>query len=481
MAVGAVALLAGMELHRQSATVLFVPPRLAALRAHLQRVEDNLMGETGAEALQTAKLAQSLQLAINNAEAVKLRAGAAKVPGLATLQALTTFKPTPQAIRSGPAVTYASAVTVGAARGPVPIDTSAEQAKKSLTAAQRLAANLAKYHQSARRQRQPQTPTLQSKKVPIEAAAPGTPNVNPWLVVPANPIAAHPVHKIAQHPAATHHSVWKPVAEYDQKGKVTFKEGKRLLQQGNKILANALKRVQVHRLRPGQKLPKGAKVLPKGAKVEGHVAMLAGRTGMRVATSSTQSLDGEEGGEEGGEVAAAEATAPVDADGGNSTEVRDEVGETGMTAEELVDFAKSEKAKAKYLLGLGEKNKKKGEDELEESRSMIERGWDKHRTADETWEEAEKHAANSTMFFSEYQKQTALAEAEKEGSMAEKMDEISAAFAKDAEEKHALYEEALGEAPSLDLTPYSFDTGNSTNSTAASGEPAEEPAGEAAV
>jgi hypothetical protein len=85
------------------------------------------------------------------------------------------------------------------------------------------------------------------------------------------------------------------------------------------------------------------------------------------------------------------------------------------------------------------------------------------------------------MFFSEYQKQTALAEAEKEGSMAEKMDEISAAFAKDAEEKHALYEEALGGAPSLDLTPYSFDTGNSTNSTAASGEPAEEPAGEAAV
>jgi hypothetical protein len=45
------------------------------------------------------------------------------------------------------------------------------------------------------------------------------------------------------------------------------------------------------------------------------------------------------------EVAAAEAAAPEDADCGNSTEVRDEVGETNMTAEELVDFAKSEKVR----------------------------------------------------------------------------------------------------------------------------------------
>ena len=48
-------------------------------------------------------------------------------------------------------------------------------------------------------------------------------------------------------------------------------------------------------------------------------------------------------------MAAAKAAAPEDADGGNSTEVRDEVGETNMTAEELVDFAKSKKAEAKYL------------------------------------------------------------------------------------------------------------------------------------
>ena len=47
-------------------------------------------------------------------------------------------------------------------------------------------------------------------------------------------------------------------------------------------------------------------------------------------------------------MATAEA-ALEDADGGDSTEVRDEVGETNMTTEELVDFAKSEKAEAKYL------------------------------------------------------------------------------------------------------------------------------------
>ncbi len=41
-------------------------------------------------------------------------------------------------------------------------------------------------------------------------------------------------------------------------------------------------------------------------------------------------------------MAAAEAAAPEDADCGNSTEVRDEVGEMNMTAEELVDFVKSE-------------------------------------------------------------------------------------------------------------------------------------------
>jgi hypothetical protein len=61
----------------QQATVLVVPPRLAALRARLQSVEDNMMGMSGADALRAAKQAQSLQLVINNEAAVELRHQAA--------------------------------------------------------------------------------------------------------------------------------------------------------------------------------------------------------------------------------------------------------------------------------------------------------------------------------------------------------------------------------------------------------------------
>ena len=49
------------------------------------------------------------------------------------------------------------------------------------------------------------------------------------------------------------------------------------------------------------------------------------------------------------EVAAAEAAAPEDADCGNSTEVRDEVGETNIDNGRACRLAKSEKAVAKYL------------------------------------------------------------------------------------------------------------------------------------
>lgn len=189
--------------------------------------------------------------------------------------------------------------------------------------------------------------------------------------------------------------------------------------------------------------------------------------------------EGEEGeeGEDGEEGAA-----------GNSTDTgppRDEVGETGMTVEELKTFAGAEKAKAKFLLGQAEKERDAAMTGLEDSRRMIARGWGKHETAQNTLADAEHHMSNSTMLFSTYQRELATAKSEKEGSLAEKMEEIATKFEEDAAEKHASYEEALGESPELTLSPLVMDAGNSTNATAAEGEEpvaeGDEPAGEEAV
>ena len=77
-------------MHEQAAsTVLVVPPRLKALRARLQRVEDNLMGMRGPAALSLAEKAESLQTVINNEKAVELRTKVATSSGPATLQTLT--------------------------------------------------------------------------------------------------------------------------------------------------------------------------------------------------------------------------------------------------------------------------------------------------------------------------------------------------------------------------------------------------------
>jgi len=462
LVLAAVAVAALTQQHRAAATELVVPPRLAALRARLQSVENDMMGKNGAAALREAKMAQSLQLVINNEEAVELRAKAASAPGPATLQTLTAFKarapaiPAPHmsAARKGPEITYASAVVAGAARGPVPLDTSLSRAKAARTAAQKLAANLARYRHGTRRLHEPRTPTVQGDKhsVHIEAAAHGKPNVNPWSVVPQNPIVKHVVHKAAP----PRRKLWGPRAVGGKAGSFTLKEGKILLKEGNNILAKRFAKVhkglvEVRPLRPGQKLPKGAKLLPQA-----DAAKLA-------AAARTQGLTRVMLDDEGGD--AAEEGAEDGAEG-NATDTgppREEVGDTGMTVDELKAFAESEKAKAKYLLGQAEGERKTAMAELDDSRNMISKGWGKHEAADKTWAEAEKHMANSTMLFSTYQRELATAKAEKEGSLAEEMEKIAEQFKTDAEEKHAKYEEALGEAPDLDLVPYGMDASNATD------------------
>jgi len=334
-----------------------------------------------------------------------------------------------------------------------------------MSAAQRLAENLERYKHGTRRLEEPQTPTVQGKKVHIEAASHGPSNVNPWLVVPRNPVVKHPVHpKAAElHRVVPNRRVVRPRAT---RGKITYQQGRDMLQEGKKILAHRLpkRKIEVRQLRPGQKLPKGAKVLPRTL-----ASKLVGSTGVL----TTQALN---------RVMLDDAEPAAEGDEGNSTDTgppRDEIGDTGMTAEELKTFAESEKAKAKYLLQAAESERNTAMAELEDSRNMIAKGWKKHNTADETWADAEKHMANSTMLFSTYQRELATAKAEKEGSLAEKMETIATQFAEDAAEKHATYEEALGEAPTLDLVPYGMDAANATNTTGA-GDGAE-PAGEAAV
>jgi len=424
------------------ATELVVPPRLAALRARLQAVEDGMMGMSGADALRAAKQAQSLQLVINNEQAVALRAQAARAPGPATLQTLTAFKARAPAIRAAkaarahgePEISYASAVAAGAARGPVPLDTTWKSRKQGLSAAQRLAANLARYRKGA--VRQPQTKTVQGSTVPIEAAAHGPSNVNPWSVVPKNPIVKRPAHK-----AAAPHSVRGAMP-----AKVTRKQGKAMLVEGRRILARSYTHPPkgARRLLPGQKLPKGAKLLVKGKNGVYHTQALT-----RVMLDDADGADAE----------------GADAEGGNSTEVREEVGDTGMTVEELEQFAVSEKAKAKYLLGEGESERDAAMQSLDDSRNTIDRGWQKHEAADATVAEAEQHMAESTNLFSTYQREVALAKAEQEGKLADRMTEIADTFAEDAAAKHSNYEEQLGGAGDLDLTPYVRPTNNSTNTT----------------
>lgn len=426
----------------QQATVLVVPPRLAALRARLQSVEDNMMGMSGADALRAAKQAQSLQLVINNEAAVELRDQAARAPGPATLQQLAPFKVRKPAIRgSEPEISYGSAVAAGAARGPVPLDVTWNAKKKGLTAAQRLAANLASYHKGAG------TPTVQGPKVPIESPAHGPSNVNPWSVVPIHPIVKRP----KAHKAAVLHSAARSSgrgAKPAKPGKVTPKEGRKVLAEGREILQKGARR-----LLPGQKLPKGAKLLVQGKNGVFHTQTLR-----RVM------LDGEDEAEAaGGEE---EADAEGDAEGGNSTEVREEVGETGMTVEELEDFSANEKFKAKYLLQTAQSEQKKALEQLDATRTTISRGWMKHEKSDDLFADAEKHMAESTNEYSNYQRELALAKAEEEGSMAEQMKHIAETFEEDAAEKHGDYEEQLGVAPDLDLTPYVFGGSNSTNSTA---------------
>jgi hypothetical protein len=439
LACAAVAVVASGLWAGQQATVLVVPPRLAALRARLQSVEDNMMGMSGADALRAAKQAQSLQLVINNEAAVELRAKAARAPGPATLQQLAPFKVRKPAIRgSEPEISYGSAVAVGAARGPVPLDVTWNAKEKGLTAAQRLAANLERYHKGAGR---PQTPTVQGPKVPIESAAHGPSNVNPWSVVPSQPIVKRPpAHKAAVPRSAARRS--GRGAKPAKLGKVTPEEGKKVLAEGREILLKGARR-----LLPGQRLPKGAKLLVQGKNGVFHTQALR-----RVM------LDGEDEAEAAGDGEAEAA--------GNSTEVREEVGETGMTVEELEDFSAIEKAKAKYLLLAAQSEQKKALEQLDASRNSINRGWKKHEKSDDLFADAEKHMAESTNEYSNYQRELALAKAEEEGSMAEQMKDIAKTFEEDAAEKHGDYEEQLGGAPDLDLTPYAFGGNNSTSTTA---------------
>mmetsp|Transcript_21695 Transcript_21695/g.31789 ORF Transcript_21695/g.31789 Transcript_21695/m.31789 type:complete len:536 (-) Transcript_21695:390-1997(-) len=483
-----VAVVAGVSLHRQaSAVVLMVPPRLAALRARLQSVEDNLMGKSGRAALAAAKQAQSLQLVINNDEAVELRVKDVDASGPGFFQTLATaFMPAKPGLsrasastsRTGPEISYASAVAAGAARGPIPLDTTWNKASEGHSAAQRLAANLARYQNGVRKMQGPHTPTVQGKKPVVHFQAPGTQRANPWSVVATHPIV-HPARKVplVHRASAPRRSVWGPRVMAAMMGKPSIKDGKELLDEGRKILDSKEKIspkgfIEVHPLLPGQTLPQGAKMLPRkeAAKLVGSHGVIKTQGLTRVMLDEPAAAEGEEG-EAGAEDDAANST--------NTGPPREEVGETGMTVGELKVFASAEKAKAKFLLGQAEKERDEAMAGLEDSRRMIARGWSKHEKAQSALADAEHHMSNSTMLFSTYQRELALAKSEKEGSLAKKMEEIAIKFEEDAATKHASYEEALGESPELTLTRHVMDAGNSTNATAPESD--EEPAGEEAV
>jgi len=477
-----VAVVAGVSLHRQvSAVVLIVPPRLAALRARLQSVEDNLMGKSGRAALAAAKQAQSLQLVINNDEAVELRVKDVDASGPGFFQTLATaFMPakpglnraSASASRTGPEISYASAVAAGAARGPIPLDTTWNKASEGHSAAQRLAANLARYQNGVRKMQGPQTPTVQGKKPVVHFQAPGTQRANPWSVVAIHPIV-HPARKVplVHRTSAPRRSVWGPRVMAAMMGKPSIQHGEELLDEGRKILDSKEKIfpkgfIEVHPLLPGQTLPQGAKMLlrKEAAKLVGSHGVIKTQGLTHVTLDEPAAAEGEEG-----EAANSTDTGPP----------REEVGETGMTVGELKVFASAEKAKAKFLLGQAEKERDEAMAGLEDSRRMIARGWSKHENAQSALADAEHHMSNSTMLFSTYQRELALAKSEKEGSLAEKMEEIATKFEEDAATKHASYEEALGESPELTLTRHVMDAGNSTNATAPESD--EEPAGEEAV
>ena len=459
LVVGAVALLGlvGARRRAEAAVELVVPPRLQALRSRLQLVENSLMGKSGGAAMRLAEQAQSLQTALRNAQAVELRAGA-QASGPATLQTLTALTPTaarvraPATARRGPEVRYASAVSAGAARGPYPLDMSPTLARRGLSTAQKLAANLARYRNSERRLHEPRTPTVQGTKPAehIEAAAPA--KKNPWLMMPKNPIVSRPGASKAGAGPEVRQAVGGGRGMGVAARRVTVKQGRRVLREGEKILARRAKgarqvspprrrMVQIRPLLPGQKLPKGAKLLPRAEAAK--LARLPGaiRTqGLRVQTMPEDEVE-----------------APPE----------EEIGDTGMTGSELRAFAESEKAKAKFLLGQAQGERAAASAELAASRQTIARGWGKHNKADALWEDAEKHMENSTALFRTYQMELAAGKAERDGGLAEKLDDIAARFEQDAAAKHSAYEEALGGAGELKLVPYGIDAAaaNSTEAT----------------
>ena len=459
LVVGAVALLGlvGAGRRAEGAVELLVPPRLQALRSRLQLVENSLMGKSGGAAMRLAEQAQSLQTALRNAQAVELRAGA-QASGPATLQTLTALTPTaarvraPATARRGPEVRYASAVSAGAARGPYPLDMSPTLARRGLSAAQKLAANLARYRSSARRLHEPRTPTVQGTKPAehIEAAAPA--KMNPWLMMPKNPIVSRPGASKAGAGPEVRQAVGGGRGMGVAARRVTVKQGRRVLREGEQILARRAKAarqvsqprqrmVQIRPLLPGQKLPKGAKLLPRAEAAK--LARLPGaiRTqGLRVQTMPEEEVE-----------------APPE----------ETIGDTGMTGSELRAFAESEKAKAKFLLGQAQGERAAASAELAASRQTIARGWGKHNKADALWEDAEKHMENSTALFRTYQMELAAGKAERDGGLAQKLDDIAARFARDAAAKHSAYEEALGGAGELKLVPYGIDAAaaNSTEAT----------------
>jgi len=390
--------------------------------------------------------------------------------GPATLQTLTSVKSTPVEVRmllpgqklpKGAKLLPPGAVQVPAVRK-VPIVSHVS------SAAQKLAANLARYQHGTRRMQGPQTRTVQgpAHAVRREAKRPTKASkINPWLVVPSDPI----VHNAKAKALAAGTTARRPgVRARLDDGKTTFREGKQILDEGNRILAERFaspskgSRVEVRMLLPGQKLPKGAKLLPPRA-----VAKLQRNQGL----VQVQTLDDEPAADAGGEGSAAEGEAEEEAEEAPPEEpVEEPVGYTGMTPSELKAFADSEKSKAKFLLGQAEGEREGAMAELEDSRRMIARGWDKHKKADAMRDAAGRHLFNATMLHSTYERELAAAKAEKDGGLAQKLEDIATRFEEDAAEKHSKYEEALGGAASLDLIPYGMDTGVDTAASDEQGE-----------
>lgn len=231
-----------------------------------------------------------------------------------------------------------------------------------------------------------------------------------------------------------------------------------------------------HVLKPGQKLPKGAKIvqapklaaryhvlkpgmkLPKGAKIVAHPPKLAMRRGtMRRARmnvprvgAANHMLDDEEGGEEGAEGGDCECE-----EGDEECECAAEeprvanVTVVEPTADERLQIAfadhrasRIERIKARQLKIQASKTQSDGV-------TLIQSGWEKHKEAEEKIQAASGKMEEADAMVANANKVLDLANAHKSEALASQMETIAEEFKTAAAEKAAKAEEYKAEADTI--------------------------------